>query len=148
MTPIRTANSYFFTEESATVPITHHSDSITKETFSKHYDVELLVHRHVLKHIEHSHRVHGRDDGREQQVLREVYVLHAKSRNLAYGKETYADANAVPQSPHNCEPQHLHRTARNRQHALFADRVREMVPEYVTNRANVLKESPGGHEVA
>lgn len=98
-------SSVFITNSS---PLTHHSDSIIEEALSEHYDVELLVHRHVLKHVQHSHGVHGRDDGGEQQVLLEVDVLHAKGRNLAYGEQRDADANAVPQSPHHGEPQHLH----------------------------------------
>lgn len=86
---------------------THHSDGIVEEAFAKHHDVELLVDRHILKHAQHGHGVHSRDDAGEQQVLLEVDVLHAKRLNLADGKQRHADADAVPQGPHHGEPQHL-----------------------------------------
>ena len=101
---------------------THHSDSIIEEAFPKHHDVELLVHGHVLEHAQHGHGVYGRDDGGEQQVLLEVDILHAKSLNLADGEQRHADANAVPQRPHHCKPQHLQtQTGRKSQLVFIGD---------------------------
>lgn len=48
---------------------THHSDSIVEESLPKYDYMYLLIHPDVLKHIQHSYRIHSWDDGRKQQVL-------------------------------------------------------------------------------
>lgn len=101
--------------------LTHHSDSIIEQAFTKHHNVELLVHVDILKHGEHSHWVHSRDDGGKEKVLLQVDVLYAKGLDLADGEERDTNADGVPQSPHDGKPQHC---------------------------ANVLKEGASGHEVA
>lgn len=58
------------------VPCTHHSDGVVEESLSEYDDVDLLVDADVLKHVQGRHRVHGRDDGGEQQVLLWSSIRH------------------------------------------------------------------------
>lgn len=123
---------------------THHCEGVIEETLAKDHDVERLVDGHVLKHAQHRHGVHLRDDAGKQQVLLQVDVLHAKGLNLTDGEQGHADADAVPQRPHHGEPQHLQ--SRRRRHTWACAAARE--PRAGTHRADVLEEGPGGHEVA
>lgn len=126
---------------------THHGDGVVEETFAKDHDVERLVNGHILKHAQHRHGVHRRDDAGKQQVLLQVDVLHAKGLNLTYGKQRHADADAVPQRPHHSEPQHL-QARRRGSHVCRRSRKGIWLGGSVTDRADILKERPGGHEVA
>ena len=99
---------------------TYHNDSIIEQALSKNDNIELLIDTDVLKDVEHSHWVHGRDYRGKQQVLLQVDVLHTKRLNLADGIQRQANAHGVPQRAHHCVPHHC---------------------------ARVLKEGSSGHEV-
>lgn len=76
--------------------ITHHSNSIIEQGFSKYYNMELLVDADVLKDSEHRHRFHSRDDGGKEEVLVEINVMHTKRLDLADGKQRDANADGIP----------------------------------------------------
>lgn len=99
----------------------HHSNAVIEQGLPEDHHVELLVHTRLLKHSQHGHGVHGGDQAAEQQVLQQVDVAQAKGLHLADEVEGEANAQGVDQGPQYCPPQ---------------------------DGADVLKEGPGGHEVA
>lgn len=99
----------------------HHTNAVVEEGLPKDHHVERLVHMRLLKHSQHSRGVHSRDQAAEQQVLKEVDVTEAKGLDLADEVEGEANAKGIDQGPQACPPQ---------------------------DGADVLKEGPGGHEVA
>lgn len=82
--------------------------------------MQLLVDVDLLKHRQHGHRVHRRDQAAEEQVVEQRHVPQPKSSHLADAIERKADPKHVPYRPHH--------------------RVEE-------NGADVLKKRAAGHEV-
>lgn len=45
--------------------MSHHSDGVVEQRFTKHDDVQKLIDVDLLEHGKHGHGIHGRDDGAE-----------------------------------------------------------------------------------
>ena len=87
--------------------VPHHSDSIVQQGLAEHQDVQQLVDVDLLKHSEHSHGIHGRDDGGEQQARQQLYGEEARviGLDLTHGVQEAPDEEGVPQGPHHGEHQ-------------------------------------------
>lgn len=100
---------------------THHTDSVVEQGLPKDHHVKLLIHTRLLKHSQHRHRIHRRDQATKQQILQQVDVTKAKGLDLADEVEGETNAKGIDQGPQTRPPQ---------------------------DGADVLKEGPRGHEVA
>lgn len=70
--------------------------------------MQLFIDVDLLKHREHSNRIHSRDDGAKQQARQELYVVEAGRvgrLDLTHAVQQRPDEEGIPQSPHNSKHQ-------------------------------------------
>lgn len=87
-------------------PVAHHSDSVIEERLSKHQDVQQLVDVDLLEHSQNGDRVHGGDDGAEQETGDQVHAGQLSSLDLTHTVHGPPDEEDVPQRPHHREHQY------------------------------------------
>ncbi len=83
--------------------------------------MEQLVNVDLLKHSQHGHGVHGRDDRAEQQARQEVHGRQSMALELANAVQQTTNEEGIPERSHHCKHE---------------------------NSAHVLSELPYGQEVA
>lgn len=85
--------------------VSHHGDGVVEERLPEHEDVQQLVNVDLLKHGQDGHRVHGRDDGAEEQAGQQVHAAQPGHLQLAHAVHHAAHEKGVPQGPNHCEHQ-------------------------------------------
>lgn len=78
-------------------PAPHHSHSIIEQRLSKHQDVKLIVHMHLLEDREHGHGVDGSDQRAKQQAVEQRHVTQRALSQETHAVQGQADTQNVPQ---------------------------------------------------
>lgn len=114
----------------------HHSDSIVKQWFTKHQDVQEFIYVDLLKDSQDSNRIHGRYDGAEQQARQQLQLVEVGWivwLDLTHSVQQAPDEEGIPQGPHNSKYQDraqvLHERTNGQEVASIQDDRRQQAEE-------------------